>query len=97
MESAPEVSHSDVEQEMYRTEDVDLVIPFDGLKTDFANDESASDESDRGEESEPEYLKDEAFGEALARMAVKDAADEDWIPARLRKEAGTRAARKKSL
>jgi hypothetical protein len=69
-------------------EDPDLVVPFDGLKLDFARDESPGSYSDQDDsESESEFLGDEAFGEALAQMAVDDnPKDDEWIPLRLRKE-----------
>jgi hypothetical protein len=93
---SPDGDESDLEED---DEDLDLLIHFDSLKTNLANEEAYPDD---GEELEDEELEEwEGFSrgdlaEAMVDMfEADDSSDLDWLPEKLKNKREKRKKEKK--
>ena len=84
-DSSRDVDHK--KKHLSRGLDIELTVAFDSARLDWCKEDAAGSDSEIEEMSEWEELDDEAFGKALADMALKnDAKDCDWIPPRFRRQ-----------
>ena len=95
---SPDSNESDLEED---DKNLDLLIHFDSLKTNFAHAEACPDE---GEDDDNEELEEwEGFGKEdlaeamIGMLEVDDPSDLDWLPKRLKNKRNKRKQEKKGM